>query len=85
MRLKNEEDLVRPRVMGVERRVILRKRSTRFSKELALALTKHLRRALMDSVLNSLSSTWAVGACERKSRVYENRGRGGKGRGKHIP
>ena len=60
MRLKNADDLVMPIVMGVDKRVIFRKGSSRFSNELALAVTKQRSKASNDSGFVSSSSTLAV-------------------------
>lgn len=63
IRLKKAEDFVIAIVTGVDRRVILRKGSSRFSKEFALAATKHCSKALIDSGFTSSSSTREVSSC----------------------
>jgi len=68
IRLKNADDFVRPIVTGVDSRIILSNGSSRFSKELALHETKHLRSESMDSCLTSSSSTRAVSSC-RQERI----------------
>lgn len=62
MRLKNCA-LAIPIVMPLDRRQIFKKGSNRFSKELALAVTKHLRRDSSAFSLVSTSSTRAVSSC----------------------
>lgn len=72
MRLKNC-DLAMPTATGLERRHILRNGSRRFSKELALALTKHFNNASSDWGLTSSSSIRAVSSCSLetvRSRDY---------------
>ena len=63
MRLKNAEDFVMLMVTGTDRRVILRKGSSKFSKELDFAVTKQRRREPIDSDLVRWSSTRAVSSC----------------------
>ena len=67
IRLKNAEDLVIAIVTGVDNRVIFKNGSSRFSNELALAATKHLRRASIAPGFNSSSSTRAVSSWSHES------------------
>ena len=67
IRLKNADDLVIAIVTGVDNRVIFKNGSSKFSNELALAVTKHLRSASMASVFNSSSSTRAVSSWSQDS------------------
>lgn len=60
MRLKKAEERERAMVIGWEMRAILRKGSSRFSNELALALRKTLRMASIEEDLRSCSSMRAV-------------------------
>lgn len=63
IRLKNADDFAMLMATGADRRVILRKGSRRFSKELAFAVTKHRSSASMDSGFVSSSSTLEVSSC----------------------
>ena len=63
IRLKKAEDFVMDIVTGVERRVILRNGSKRFSNEFALAVTKQFSRASIDCGSINSSSTRAVSSC----------------------
>ena len=67
IRLKNADDLVIAIVTGVDNRVIFRNGSSRFSNELALAVTKHVRSASMASDFSSSSSTLAVSSWSHDS------------------
>jgi hypothetical protein len=62
IRLKNRA-LAMPIVMFVERRVIFKSGSSRFSNELAFAETKQVRRASRDSGFINSSSIRAVSSC----------------------
>jgi hypothetical protein len=72
IRLKNAEDFVMQIVTGGDRRVILRKGSSKFSKELAFAVTKQRKRESMDSGFLSWSSTRAVSSCSLHNGHYGN-------------